>query len=61
VSYFNEDQRDHMRSLGAIPRELRCASGWHVTAREPCDCHQYYREGGLTRMPAARPSAPEVP
>lgn len=26
---FNEDQKDHMRSLASIPRHLRCKCGWY--------------------------------
>lgn len=41
--WFNDDQVDHMKSLGSIPREKRCASGWHVSdpkhpMYERCDC-----------------------
>lgn len=28
--YFNREQEAHMRYLGTIPREQRCASGWHL-------------------------------
>lgn len=28
--WFNDDQVGHMKSLGAIPQEHRCGSGWHV-------------------------------
>lgn len=41
MSYFNEEQEAHMRYLSTVPREQRCASGWHVVAREPCDCGPY--------------------
>lgn len=27
--YFNREQEAHMRELAKIPREQRCASGWH--------------------------------
>lgn len=42
--YFNDDQDGEMRRLGRIPRELRCASGWHVLAEvakglTACDCN----------------------
>lgn len=40
-SYFNEDQQDHMRYLATVPRGQRCASGWHVIAKEKCDCGPY--------------------
>jgi hypothetical protein len=44
MSYFNEDQEDHMRSLASVPREDRCPSGWHVRpesgrrSAESCNC-----------------------
>jgi hypothetical protein len=38
--YFNRHQEGHMAALGRIPRDQRCASGWHVTARQTCDCDQ---------------------
>ena len=40
MSYFNEDQQDHMRYLSTVPRTQKCASGWHVVA-EDCDCGPY--------------------
>lgn len=40
--WFNEDQVDHMKSLASIPRGQRCASGWHVVAREKCQCAALY-------------------
>lgn len=39
-SYFNEEQQAHMRELAKIPREERCASGWHRTGQcgsRPCE------------------------
>jgi hypothetical protein len=36
--WFNDEQVAHMKSLASIPREQRCASGWHVLAEEKCDC-----------------------
>ncbi len=41
MSYFNEDQESYMRSLARLPREQLCNSGWHVVARENCDCGPY--------------------
>jgi pentatricopeptide repeat protein len=41
MSYFNEDQEAHMAYLATVPRERRCASGWHVIARENCNCGPY--------------------
>jgi hypothetical protein len=36
--YFNDDQESWMENLASIPREKKCASGWHVLADEKCDC-----------------------
>lgn len=41
MSYFNEDQQAHMKSLATVPRHLKCNSGWHVVASEQCDCGPY--------------------
>lgn len=41
--WFNDDQVGHMESLGKIPRDQRCLSGWHVTAIEECDCWRLCR------------------
>lgn len=41
-SYFNKEQQDHMRYLDSIPREQRCASGWHLIGEcgeQPCRSH----------------------
>jgi hypothetical protein len=40
MSYFNEDQQGYMRYLATVPRNQRCASGWHV-GTERCDCGPY--------------------
>jgi hypothetical protein len=40
-SYFNEDQQSYMKYLATVPREQRCASGWHLTVHENCDCGPY--------------------
>ena len=40
--YFNREQEAHMRELGKIPRDQRCASGWHRIGEcwgEPCKPH----------------------
>lgn len=57
---FNEDQLAHMSSLGKVPREERCASGWHILPDSPTG----KRHPGMAERCTCRPapdSAPEQP
>lgn len=48
MSLFNEDQRDHMKYLASLPREVKCACGW--ARRGQCDlaCYGCPEKGGVT-------------
>jgi hypothetical protein len=55
---FNREQQEHMEYLATVPREWRCASGWHVVSGPhpdliPCDCGPY-------KPPATPPGTGEV-
>lgn len=53
MSYFNEDQEAHMKYLASVPREQRCNSGWHIAARENCDCG-FYQPCAVAGCPKGR-------
>lgn len=49
MSAFNEDQRDYMRSLAAIPREQRCECGWDTRGDCFGSCYGDEAKGGAER------------
>lgn len=66
MSYFNEDQREHMRHLATIPPERRCWSGWCLlpdrrdcSAPTPCPADVSLADELATRQPCcSRPARP---
>jgi hypothetical protein len=57
MSYFNDDQRDYMRSLASLPAEEKCACGWYVVG-QCLNCATEPRGGRVVPVQAVRAAVP---
>ncbi len=49
MSYFNEEQDDHMRYLASLPAEAKCACGWYVRGECYGSCYGDEAKGGAEK------------